>query len=170
MLHCTSEYPVYDPEHINLGALVDLTESFDHIVWGYSHHHPSVMPAASAYFFGARIIEAHFTLARSWKGTDQSFSLDPDNMRLLVNNLHMAYELCGTRKTPYKEETAPIRKMSRSVYPVREIAAGEIINIEDLELKAPGDGIKPDEMSLVIGREATKALKPDTAIKRGDWK
>jgi len=169
LLHCTSEYPVYEASHINLGALLDLQDEFGQVIWGYSHHHPSAFPAASAYYFGARIVETHFTLARSWKGTDQRFSLDPDSLRKLVNDLRMAHELCGVRKTPYKEEAAPIRKMSRSLYPKCEIAQGEIITADNVELKAPGDGMKPDQMSLVIGHKATKTLSPDKPIVTGDY-
>jgi N-acetylneuraminate synthase/sialic acid synthase len=170
LLHCTSEYPVYDASHINLGALLDLQDEFGQVIWGYSHHHPSVLPALSAYYFGARIIETHFTLARSWKGTDQKFSLDPDNLRRLVSELKMAHELCGTRKTPYREEAAPIRKMSRSVYPKREIAKGEIITADAVELKAPGDGIRPDKMATIIGKEAVKPLTTDQPIQEGDFR
>ena len=170
LLHCTSEYPVHDPEHINLGALLDLNDEFDHVVWGYSHHHVSPFPAASAYYFGARIVETHFTLDRSLKGTDQSFSLEPDGLKWLVNQLRLAHELCGTRKTPYNEENAPIRKMSRSIYPNREIGKGETIEICDVEYKAPGDGLKPDELSKILGKRACKTLTPDNPIKRGDFK
>lgn len=170
LLHCTSEYPVHDPTHVNLGAILELSDEFSDVIWGYSHHHVSPFAAAASYFFGARIIEAHFTLDRTLKGTDQSFSLDPDGLRWLVHQAELAHDISGTRKTPYKEESAPIRKMSRSVYPKHEIEAGHIITLDDICLKAPGDGLKPNQVSLVIGREATKKLNPDVAIKMGDYR
>jgi sialic acid synthase len=169
LLHCTSEYPVHDPSHINLGAMSQMVDEFNHVVWGYSHHHVSPFPAAMSYSYGARIIETHFTLDRSWKGTDQSFSVEPDGLRWLVNQLDLSYAISGTRKTPYREESAPIRKMSRAIYPSRTIEAGEMITAGDIELRAPGDGLKPKHISLIVGREANKRLTPEKAINRGDY-
>jgi N-acetylneuraminate synthase/sialic acid synthase len=170
LLHCTSEYPVHDPSHINLGAISSMIDEFGHVIWGYSHHHVSPFTAAASYFFGARIIEAHFTLDRTLKGTDQSFSLDPDGLRWLVNQAHLAHMVCGTRKTPYREESAPIRKMSRSVYPKCVIGAGEIITADNIELRAPGDGMRPDQIAQIIGRVSARELKPEKPIVMGDYK
>jgi len=170
LLHCTSEYPVQDPTHINLGAISNLIDDFPNIVWGYSHHFVSPFPAALSYSYGARIIETHFTLNRAWKGTDQSFSIEPDGLRWLVNQLRLNHAVCGTRKTPYREETKPIRKMSRSIYPKRVISAGETILVDDLELRAPGDGLSPSQMSLVVGRVAERELQTGKAISTGDYR
>jgi N-acetylneuraminate synthase/sialic acid synthase len=170
LLHCTSEYPVVDPTHINLGALSQMIGEFPEVIWGYSHHYASPFPAALSYSYGARIIETHFTLDRSWKGTDQSFSIEPNELRWLVNQLSLSYDISGTRKTPYREESAPIRKMSRSIYPKRDIKEGETITADDIELRAPGDGMKADQMAILIGSEAARDLTPEKPVVLGDYR
>lgn len=169
LLQCTSEYPVRNPGRINLGVISTFRGMFPDTVIGYSHHYHAPYPAAISGMIGARIIEVHFTLNRAQKGTDQSFSLEPDGIRWLVNQLRMNRTITGFTKDAYPEELGPIEKMSRSVYPARTIEAGAEITAEDICLKAPlGQGFKPGDE--VEGRISINELSTGNVITPEDLK
>jgi N-acetylneuraminate synthase/sialic acid synthase len=133
LLQCTSEYPVRKPSHINLGNIRQMRKVFPDTVIGYSHHYEGPYPAAASYHYGARIVEVHFTLSRSAKGTDNAFSQTPEGLAWLIRQLALEREIAGSSKDIYEEERAPISKMARGVY-----ARGQ-----DFIFKAPRIGPSP---------------------------
>jgi N-acetylneuraminate synthase/sialic acid synthase len=165
MLHCTSEYPVRNPEHINLGVINNLTHMSERLI-GYSHHYHSPYPAAVAYHYGARIIEVHFTLNRAWKGTDQSFSLEPDGLKWLCNQLKLSRDISGSKKEIYVEEHKPIQKMSRSWAAAIDMSEGDEITVSSLTPKAPGTGL-PLTVN-VVGSNITRDIKRGEIIEVTD--
>jgi N-acetylneuraminate synthase/sialic acid synthase len=120
LLHCTAEYPVKDPAHLNLNVIWKLRERFRSLVIGWSAH--DVSPNASgitnalvAYGLGANIFEFHFTLDHTQKGTDHAFSLEPAGLKKLCDDLKRAYVARGDGiKVFYEEERKPIAKMRRT--------------------------------------------------------
>jgi sialic acid synthase len=109
MLHCTSGYPAkYD--ELNLACIPAFRERFDCVV-GYSGHDNGIAMALVAYALGARIVEKHFTLDRTSKGTDQAFSLEPGGLRKMVRDLRRARLALGDGvKRRYDSEVAPLAK------------------------------------------------------------
>jgi sialic acid synthase len=89
---CTSGYPV-PFEDINLLEIKRLKEKYDNLIKeiGFSGHHLGIAVDIAAYTLGASLIERHFTLNRTWKGTDHAASLEPDGLRRLVRNLNVTY-------------------------------------------------------------------------------
>jgi sialic acid synthase len=109
ILHCTSGYPAnYD--ELNLRVLGTFREQFPCVV-GWSGHDTGIAMAPVAYALGARVIEKHFTLDRSAKGTDQAMSLEPHGFRAMVENLKLCKRALGDGvKRRYASEVAPLAK------------------------------------------------------------
>ena len=126
VLHCTAAYPVRDWTQHNLLCIATLREAYPELVIGWSGHDNGIALAMSAYALGARIIEKHFTLDRSSKGTDHAFSLEPAGLTKLARDLGRAHAALGDGvKRYYPSEVAPISKMRRRVQPDGPRITGE---------------------------------------------
>lgn len=114
LLHCTAAYPVLDPAELNLRCILTLKARYPELVIGWSGHDTGIAMSLIAYAFGARIIEKHFTLNRASKGTDHAFSLEPQGLKTLRENLDQAHQALGDGiKKFYPSEYGPISKMRR---------------------------------------------------------
>lgn len=115
LLHCTAAYPVLNPAELNLRCITTLRERYPETVIGWSGHDTGIAMPLVAYSLGARIIEKHVTLNRASKGTDHSFSLEPQGVRTLCENLRAAHQALGDGiKRVYESEKGPIAKMRRT--------------------------------------------------------
>jgi sialic acid synthase len=118
LLHCTASYPVRDWAELNLRCIATLRDTYPELVIGWSGHDNGIAMATAAYALGARIIEKHFTLDRSSKGTDHAFSLEPAGLSKLVRDLGRAHAALGDGvKRYYPSEVGPIAKMRRRETP-----------------------------------------------------
>jgi len=121
--------------------------------------------SVAAYMLGARVIEKHFTLNHTWKGTDHAFSLEPNGFRKLVRDLRRTRAAMGDGvKKTYPSEVNPITKMGKKLVCARDLPAGHMIQRGDIAIKSPGDGVQPYEMDKVIGRVISAAMKEDDDI------
>ena len=161
IMQCTSGYPAsYD--ELNLNVIKTYRESFKNIIIGYSGHDNGIAMPVVAYMLGARIIEKHFTLNRTWKGTDQVFSLSPDGMRKMVRDLKRTRIALGSSsKSVLPIEEMPIHKMGKKLVASRAISKGDVISGEDIMIKSPGDGIPPYDIDKVIGKVTRKDMQED---------
>lgn len=114
VLQCTSGYPAsYD--ELGLKVIHTYTKWFPNTTIGWSGHDTGIAMALVAYSWGARIIEKHFTLNRAWKGTDQSFSLEPQGMKTMIDNLKLTRLAIGDgRKRCWESEAAPLTKQLKN--------------------------------------------------------
>ena len=164
ILQCTASYPV-DPEQMNLRVISTYREKFPEAVVGLSDHQSGIAMALVAYMLGARVIEKHFTLHRSWKGTDHAFSLEPIGLQKLIRDIKRARVALGNGvKTPLPEETQPIYKMGKKLVAARNLPAGTVLSKNDVAIKSPNDGLPPYELDNVIGRRLTRVLAQDENI------
>lgn len=164
LLQCTASYPV-EPGNMNLRVITTYRERFAHTVIGLSDHQNGIAMALVGYMLGARVIEKHFTLNRSWKGTDHAFSLESIGMRKLVRDLRRARVAMGDGvKQPYPFETKPLFKMGKKLVAARDLSAGHILTREDIAIKSPNDGLPPYELERVIGKMVHRALQEDENI------
>jgi len=114
VLHCTAAYPVVDAAELNLRCVETLRERYPDLVIGWSCHDTGIALAPVAYAMGARILEHHFTLNRASKGTDHAFSLEPQGLKTLRENLDKTHAALGDGvKRFYPSEYGPISKMRR---------------------------------------------------------
>ena len=152
ILQCTASYPAgYD--QLNLNVIKRLREIYPENVIGYSGHENGIAIPVVAYALGARIIEKHFTLNRTLKGTDHAFSLEPQGMSKMVRDLNRASLALGDGvKKVYETEFAPLRKMGKMIIANKNLSEGHVITESDLEFRSPADGLSPDLYKEIIGR------------------
>ena len=164
ILQCTAGYPAEFSE-LNLSVITTFRERFPNTVVGLSSHDNGIAMAIAAYMLGARVVEKHFTLNHTWKGTDHAFSLEPIGFRKMVRDLERTKVAIGDGvKQTYESEKNPIIKMGKKLVAARDLPAGHAIRREDIALKSPGDGLPPYELDKVIGRVTRQELKEDDDI------
>lgn len=164
ILHATASYPC-QPDELNLRCILTLRKRYPELVIGWSGHDTGIAMALVAYAFGARIIEKHFTLDRASKGTDHAFSLEPQGMATMCENLLKAHVALGSGlKVPYPSEKAPIYKMERSIVAARDLRKGTIIRREDVKLKIPASGLPPYLVESIVGFPLSKDVKEDESV------
>ena len=117
IFNCTSGYPV-PFEDVCLMEIKRLREKYEDRVKaiGFSGHHLGIAVDVAAYTLGATIFERHYTLDRTWKGTDHAASLEPDGVRKLVRNLHAVHDSLTYKSS----EILPIERVQREKLKYRE--------------------------------------------------
>jgi sialic acid synthase len=159
LLQCTASYPC-DVEELDLQVIATYRERFPEAVVGLSDHQDGIAMSLVAYMLGARVIEKHFTLSHSWRGTDHAFSLMPEGMRKLVRDLRRAPLALGDgEKRRYPSEERPLQKMGKKLVAARELPAGHVLARDDLVAKSPADGgLPPYELDRLVGRRLVVPL------------
>ena len=164
ILQCTAAYPA-PWEQLNLGVIGTYRAMFPDIQIGLSSHDNGIAMAVAAYCLGARIIEKHFTLDRTMRGTDHAFSLEPQGMRKMNRDLERLFIALGDgTKKVYENEIEPIKKMGKKLVAARSLPAGHILTEEDIAAKSPGDGLPPSELDRLVGSTLRSAVEKDTAL------
>ena len=158
LLHTVCMYPA-EYEHLNLNVIQTLKKEFPDIIIGYSGHDNGILAAVVACMMGARVVEKHFTINRSWKGTDHKFSLEPDGLRKQVRDLKRLDTMLGNKeKKVYDVEKNAKIKMGKSLYARSALPAGHIISAKDICIKSPGGGIEPYYLERLTGKKLKVTL------------
>lgn len=163
LLHCTSNYPTKYKD-VNLRAMDTLKKKFD-IPVGYSDHTLGFEVALAAVAMGACIIEKHFTLNKSLPGPDHQASLEPRELKMLVEGIRKIEESLGKEKKELlASERQMCRLMRKSIAANTDIHKDSVITEEMLTIKRPGTGLAPRELPLVLGKKAQRDIPSDTLI------
>ena len=163
LLHCNSEYPTPYPD-ANIRAMFALKERFGLEV-GYSDHTLGIEVPIAAAALGAVVIEKHFTLDRTMEGPDQVSSIEPDELKKLVESIRHVEDALGSGiKVPTESERKNINVVRKSIVASRAISKGELFTENNLACKRPGGGISPMEWDHVIGLTAVRDFAPDEKI------
>jgi len=157
VLHCVSGYPT-EPKDANIVTLQDLAAEFD-IVPGLSDHTHVVAVSVAAVALGACFIEKHFTLRRADGGPDSAFSLEPEELKDLVDGCRTAWEALGHVHYDPKGSEAGNEVFRRSLYVVQDVPAGGELTTDNVRSIRPGLGMAPKRLPDVLGRNASRALK-----------
>jgi sialic acid synthase len=164
ILQCTAGYPAAWDE-LDLRVIDTFRDLFPEAVVGFSSHDNGIAMSVAAYVLGARIVEKHFTLDRSMKGTDHSCSQEPAGLRKLVRDRRRTRLAFGDGvKTMHPSEVAPAEKMGKKIVAARDLPAGRVLRRDDLALKSPGDGLAPHELERVIGCILRQSVQVDAAL------
>ena len=164
ILHCTASYPA-DVEDMNLSVIPLLKERYPELVIGLSDHENGIDAASIAYMLGARVFEKHFTLNRAMRGTDHSFSLEPEGLKKLIRNLSRIPKILGDGEKKLLEcEKKPLKKMSKSLVAARKLPAGHKLTEDDVALKSPSGGLPPYELENILGKTLSTSLEEDDYI------
>lgn len=163
LLHCNTQYPT-PFEDVNLRAMEQLRLSPD-ITIGYSDHTLGIAVPVAAVALGARIIEKHFTLDRSLPGPDHRASLEPSELRAMVQAIRQVEQALGSPdKHVTPSERPNIAVARKSIVAARPIAKGEIFTEQNLTVKRPGTGLSPMLWDEVLGQPAPDSFLPDDLI------
>jgi len=163
LLKCTSTYPA-SPEHSNILTIPHLRELFGCQV-GLSDHTMGVGVSVASVALGATVIEKHFTLRRADCGVDAAFSLEPDEMRNLVEETERAWQAVGTVSYGPTAQEMKSLVFRRSLYVVCDMKAGDVFSPDNVRSIRPGYGLAPKFIGEVLGRSAAVDLKRGTALR-----
>ena len=168
LLHCTSMYPT-PYEKVRLGALGDLAERFPDAVIGLSDHSMGNYTCFASVALSARILEKHFTSDKSWPGPDVPISIDPRELRELIEGSRAIHAALGGGKGILAEEKPTIDFAYACVVSIREIPAGAALTMENVWVKRPGTGeIKAVHFDSLLGRKTKRAIPVNAQLRWDD--
>lgn len=162
LLKCTSTYPASASES-NLATIPDLEAKFKCTI-GLSDHTPGIGVALAAIALGACVIEKHFTLSRADGGVDAAFSLEPHEMKQLVQeSANAAMSIGYVNYEPSKRESRSMQ-FKRSIYVVKPIREGEKFTDRNIRIIRPAGGMEPAHFEPTLGKLASRDLEPGTPL------
>ncbi|PIP73513.1 MAG: pseudaminic acid synthase [Candidatus Lloydbacteria bacterium CG22_combo_CG10-13_8_21_14_all_47_15] len=162
LLHCVSAYPA-TPAEMNLATIPDMRERFGGIV-GLSDHTLGTEVPVLAVAFGAAIIEKHVTLSRKDGGPDASFSLEPDELRHMVDAIRQTEKIIGTPCYGASGGSAENVIFRKSLFAVSDIRKGESFTEKNVRSIRPGNGLAPKYCRSVWGRRAAQDIERGTPM------
>lgn len=164
LLHCTTNYPT-PMKDVNLRAMLTLKGHCGCPV-GYSDHTNGIEVPVAAAALGAEVIEKHFTLDRNMDGPDHKASLEPEELKAMVDAVRNIEKAMGNgEKVPSESEKANISVVRKSIIAAKSIKAGEILTEENITTKRPGTGINPMRWNEVVGTKAIRDFEEDELIR-----
>lgn len=164
VLHCNTEYPT-PMEDVNLNAMLHIKEELG-VKVGYSDHTNGIEVPIAAIALGAMVIEKHFTLDRNLPGPDHKASLEPDELKAMVQAIrHVEVAISGSGiKVPSPSEIKNKDIARKSIVAAKDIHIGELFSEDNLTVKRPGNGISPMKWDEVIGQKANREFHEDELI------
>ena len=168
LMHCTSMYPTpYDK--VRLGAISELMQAFPGAPIGLSDHSLNVWTCLGAVALGASLLEKHFTISRDWPGPDTGISIEPDELKNLIEGSRAVWQARGGSKTVLLEEKPVIDFAYATVVSIAPIKAGDTFGLENIWVKRPGTGpLKADRFYDVIGKRAKRDIASEQHVKPSD--
>lgn len=165
LLHCTSIYPTpYDK--VRLGALEELREAFPDALLGLSDHSLTNYPCLGAVALGASILERHFTSDKRWPGPDIPISMEPEELKALIEGSNIIYKALGGNKEVLKEEQPTIDFAYSSVVAIKNINQGDVFTPDNVWVKRPGIGeIKAEFFDNILNKKAKMNIKKNELIR-----
>jgi len=163
IVHCNTEYPT-PMEDVNLKAMNDIGEKIGTKI-GYSDHTLGIEVPIAAVALGATVIEKHFTLDKTLPGNDHYHAMDPDDLKLFVDNIELLHKISGQYyKEPLECEKESRKQARRSIVAKVSMKKNEILTREKVTFKRPGTGISPADLDKVLGRKVAKNIPEDELI------
>jgi len=163
LLHCTTEYPAPYAE-VNLRAMETLRSTFNLPV-GYSDHTKGIVIPIAAVGMGAVVLEKHFTLDRKMEGPDHKASLEPEELKAMIEAIRCVEVSMGDGvKSPTDSERKNMVIARKSIVAMKPIREGEQFTRENITAKRPGSGISPMRWNEVIGQFAKRSFDEDELI------
>lgn len=162
LLRCNSSYPAPGNE-MDLRTIPDMARRWN-VPIGLSDHTMGTTAAVAGVALGACVIEKHFTLSRAEGGPDSAFSLEPDELADLVEAVHATWDMLGNIRygpSPAEESSLGFR---RSLFVVKDVAAGSPITEDNVRAIRPGHGLMPRELEGVLGRRVTRDIPRGTPL------
>lgn len=169
LTHCTSMYPT-PYEKVRLGALKSMAQKFPHAVLGLSDHSLGNYTCFASVALGARILEKHFTSDKTWPGPDVPISIDPQELKDLIDGSKAIFQALPGEKDILPEEQPTIDFAYACVVSIQDIAAGDKLTKENIWVKRPGTGeIKAVHFERLLGKTANKIIPKNSQLRWTDF-
>ena len=169
LLHCTNIYPT-PPHLVRLDAMIELNHHFEDAIVGLSDHTTNNYACLGAVALGASIIERHFTDTMDREGPDIVNSMDKESCRELIKGSKIIKQERGGIKGAVEEEIPTINFAYASIVTIKDIHAGEKLNMDNIWVKRPGTGpLFAKDFESTLGKTANKFIKKDTHLKEQDF-
>lgn len=163
LLHCNTQYPTPVPD-VNLLAMVKMREELGLPV-GYSDHTQGIEIPIAAAALGAVVIEKHFTLDKNMEGPDHKASLEPLELKQMVESIRKTELALGNGiKQASESEKTNVEIVRKSIVAAVNIKKGEKYTEKNLTTKRPGNGINPMRWDEIIGMTSDRDYKTDEMI------
>ncbi len=162
LLKCTSSYPA-SPLDSNLLTIPDMKKRFKCEI-GISDHTLGIGVAIASIALGATVIEKHFTLSRRDGGVDAAFSMEPNEMKQLIEESKKVWQAIGKVKYGPTDGEKISLKYRRSLYVIHDMKRGEYFTKENLKAIRPGLGLPPKYYDQLLGKAVKKAVKKGTPV------
>jgi len=169
LLHCISAYPA-DSKDLNLLSIQYLKDHFD-VFTGYSDHAMGIDSCLAAVGLGARVIEKHFTYKKDGQTfKDHLLSANPEEFKEMASKTRAIEKMIGTyQKQPIEAESPLFIAARRSIAARQDIPKGTRLDRSHIVWVRPGNGFKPGEEDLVIGRTLNKDIQAGTVFFEKDF-
>jgi N,N'-diacetyllegionaminate synthase len=163
VLHVNTEYPT-PMKDVNLTAMLTIKDAFQ-VAVGYSDHTLGIEIPIAAVALGASVIEKHFTMDKNACGPDHRASLDPKELKSMVQAIRNIEIAMGDGvKIPSVSELKNKPIARKSIIAIKDISKGEVFTSENLGIKRPGTGLSPMLWNEIIGRLSQKDIKKDELL------
>jgi pseudaminic acid synthase len=162
LLKCTSTYPA-TPENTNIVTIPHLRELFGCEV-GLSDHTMGLGVSVASVALGATVIEKHFTLNRADGGVDSAFSMEPPEMKQLMRETERAWQALGSVSYGPQEAEKKSIQFRRSLYVVKDVEAGDIVDSTNVRAIRPGLGLPIKFQSILLGKKFSRSIRKGTAV------
>lgn len=163
LLRCASAYPAITDE-MHLRTMQNMGDTFG-VPYGLSDHSMGSVGAITAVALGACVIEKHFCIDRSIENPDATFSMNPIEFKLMVNDIRQAERAIGSVKYGPSKQEQSSEVFRRSIFCVKDIAQGETISEENIRIIRPGYGAAPKHYNDILGQKAICDIKRGTPLK-----
>jgi len=162
LLKCVSSYPA-DPKEMNLLTIPNMQKKFKCPI-GLSDHTLGTAVSIAAVALGAKIIEKHFTLSRKIETPDSFFSIEPQELKELVDNVRIAEKALGEVHYGLTKQEKKSKVFRRSLFVVKDIKKGEKFTEGNVHSIRPGYGLHTRHMKQIVGRHASRDIKSGSPI------
>jgi pseudaminic acid synthase len=168
LLKCTSTYPA-TAQNTNLNTIPFMKEKFKCEI-GLSDHTMGIGVSVASVALGVRVIEKHFTLSRAEGGVDSAFSMEPHELKMLVEETEKAYLAMGTIQLNVQDAEQKSLLYKRSIYVSQDVAEGDVLNESNLKIIRPALGLAPKYWDTVVGKRAARDIKSGTPLQNDLYK
>ncbi len=162
MLKCTAEYPAR-PEDANLLTIKDMIKTYD-VIGGLSDHTLGIEVPIASVALGAKVIEKHFTLSRDSGSPDDAFSLTPSEFKQMVDSVRIVEKTIGNITYGGVKGEEAMKKFRRSLFFVKDMKKGDIINEDNVKSIRPGNGIHTKHYWEILGKAVNCDIKYGTPV------
>lgn len=162
LLKCTSAYPA-PYEDINLKTIPSMKEVFDCLV-GLSDHTMGSAVAGAGVALGAKVVEKHLTLSRSDGGADAAFSMEPEEFKIMTDNIRMIEKAVGRVSYDLTDKQKGSRDHARSLFVAMDMKAGDVFTPENLRSVRPSCGLHTKHYEELLGKKISRDAKLGTPM------